>query len=156
METYEIRAEERPEQPTAVAEATLSVAEIGPFLAKTYAAVADVLGRQGAHPVGPPFARYEFVTGGCVVVEAGFPVLAAVTADGEVYPSTLPGGPVAVTMHVGPYDAMQPAYEALVLWVHHHRSELAGDPWEIYLSDPEAERDPATWRTEIVQPYRPA
>lgn len=81
---------------------------------------------------------------------------APIKAVGEVRPSSLPGGTVATTMHVGSYDQMEPAYEALAQWVKEHGQELAGDPWEVYFSDPSVEPDPATWRTEIVQPYRPA
>jgi hypothetical protein len=29
-----------------------------------------------------------------------------------------------------------------------------GGPWEIYWTDPGLERDPAKWRTEIVQPVK--
>ena len=68
-------------------------------------------------------------------------------------PCVLPAGPVAVTMHIGPYDAMEPAYAALASWVGDRGGQLAGDPWEVY-SDPEQRPDPSTWRTEIVQPYR--
>ena len=50
---------------------------------------------------------------------------------------------------------MAPAYQALASWVSSHGGEPAGDPWEVYFSDPASEPDPATWRTEIVQPYRP-
>jgi hypothetical protein len=39
---------------------------------------------------------------------------------------------------------------------HELGGELAGNAWEVYLSDPSAQPDPATWRTEIVQPYRQA
>jgi effector-binding domain-containing protein len=66
----------------------------------------------------------------------------------------LPAGPVAVTVHIGPYDAMEPAYAALASWVSGRGGQLAGDPWEVYFSDPEQRPDPSTWRTEIVQPYR--
>jgi effector-binding domain-containing protein len=51
---------------------------------------------------------------------------------------------------------MEPAYQALASWVSEHGGELAGDAWEVYLSDPSAQPDPATWRTEIVQTYRQA
>ena len=91
---------------TAIARATLTIAEIGPWPGKAYAAIA-----------GPPFA---------------------------------------VTIHTCPYDAMRPAYQALVSWVSEHGGELAGDPWEVYFSDPSTEPDPATWRTQIIQPYRRA
>ena len=71
-------------------------------------------------------------------------------------PSELPGGQVAVTVHAGPCDQMERVYQALASLVSEHGGELAGDAWEVYFSDPSAEPDPATWRTEIVQPYRQA
>lgn len=89
-------------------------------------------------------------------VEAGFPVTAPITASGEVHPSALPGGPVATTIHIGPYDEMEPAYRALAEWIAEHGGEPAGDAWENYFSGPVSQPDPATWRTEIVQPYRVA
>ena len=156
MKEYDIHAETRNAQVTAVARATLTVAEIGPWVGKTYGAVAGLLADRQAGPAGPPFARYHLLGEGRFEVEAGFPAARSFEGNGDVQPSELPGGQVAVTMHTGPYDQMEPAYQALVSWVSQHGGELAGDPWEIYLSDPSAEPDPATWRTQIVQPYRQA
>lgn len=156
MKEYDIRAEARNVQVTAVARATLTVAEIGPWLGKAYEAVAGLLADRQAGPVGPPFARYHVLSEDRFEVEAGFPASRPIEGEGDVQPSELPGGQVAVTIHTGPYDAMGPAYQALVSWVSQHGGELAGDPWEVYLSDPSAEPDPATWRTEILQPYRQA
>ena len=156
MRTYDVHAETRKTQLTAVATATLPVAEIGPWLARTYGMLARVIEERGAGPVGPPFARYHMLSEERFAVEAGFPVSAAVNVGGDVRSSELPGGPVAVAVHIGPYDEMRPAYQAITSWVGGHGGEPAGDPWEVYFSDPAREPDPATWRTEIVQPYRAA
>ena len=43
---------------------------------------------------------------------------------------------------------------ALVSWIDAQGGTSAGDAWEVYLTDAEEQPDPATWRTEIVQPYR--
>ena len=141
---------------TAVARATLTVAEVGPWLGKTYGAVAALLAARQAGPAGPPFARYHMLGEGRFEVEAGFPASRQIEGNGDVQPSELPGGQAAVTLHIGPYDQMEPAYQALASWVSDHGGELAGDAWEVYFSDPSAEPDPATWRTQIVQPYRQA
>jgi len=154
MKTSEIEIGTRAEQPTAVANSMVTVAEIGPWLGKAYGTVAASLAGQGTYPAGPPFARYRIIGEGRFEVEAGFPVAAPIKADGEVRPSSLPGGAAVSTMHVGPYDEMQPAYQTLADWVKSHGHELAGDAWEVYFSDPSVEPDPASWRTEIVQPYR--
>ncbi len=156
MRQYDIHAEVRNTQVTAVARATLTVAEIGSWLGKTYSAIASLLAAGQAGPAGPPFARYHVLGEDRFEVEAGFPASRPIEADGDVQPSELPGGQVAVTIHTGPYDAMQPAFQALVSWVSQHGGELAGDPWEVYFSDPSTQPDPATWRTQIVQPYRRA
>ncbi|MFD8496090.1 GyrI-like domain-containing protein [Amycolatopsis sp. NPDC059657] len=154
MQNYEIHSRTRDEQHTAVAETTLPISEIGPWLGQQYGAVAKVLATQGLAPAGPPFARYHPVAEGRFHIEAGFPVAAAIDPADGVRPATLPGGPAAETTHMGPYDAIEPAYGALAAWVADHDGELAGDAWEVYLTSPDEHPDPATWRTDIVQPYR--
>ncbi len=156
MNTIDVRSITLDEQLTAVADAELPVAEIGPFLAKAYHAVATACGAQSVQLTGPPFARYHRLDEDRFTIEAGFPVAAAIDRDGDVRPSSLPGGPAAVIVHVGPYEQMVLTYDALVAWIKRHDGEPAGEAWEIYLSDPRHEPDPATWRTEIVQPYRTA
>ena len=154
MRTYAISARPAQPQPTAVRTASLPVGEIAPWLAATLGRVAGAVAAAGGHIVGPPFARYHRAGEGRFDVEAGFPV-AVVVDSTEVQQSSLPGGPLAWLEYAGPYDAMGEAYEAVLGWVR-ERGELAGDPWEVYLTDPAANPDPATWRTDILAPYRPA
>jgi effector-binding domain-containing protein len=154
MAPYEIQSDTTAEQPTATASTTGAIDDIGTWLAKAYDAVAGVLARQQVSPTGPPFARFRQLRGGRFAVEAGFPVARAIDPSGEVGASSLPPGPVARTMHIGPYEDMEPAYDALVAWIRGRHGEPEGDAWEIYYSDPTEEPDPTTWRTEIVQPYR--
>lgn len=142
--------------PTAVRRATLRVTEIGSWLAGTYGAVAAVLAAQRIGPAGPPFARYHLVEDDRFEVEAGFVATHPVAATVDVEASSLPGGPAAVTLHVGPYDAMEPTYTRLQSWLTTEGYRPEGDAWEIYLSDPNTEHDPATWRTEVVMPCAPA
>lgn len=156
MKTYEIHSEIRQAQPAAVMTATVPATGIGAWLAEVYSTLARVMTEQGAYPAGPPFARYRPLAGGRFAVEAGFPVGTVIDADGPVQPARLPGGLVARTVHTGPYDELAPAYEALAAWVRDHGGEVAGDPWEVYLTDPASDPDPAAWRTEVVQPYRRA
>jgi len=154
MRTYEIEVRNRNEQPTAVAEATLDRAELGAWLGAQYGMIAEALAKHGQAPVGPPFARYRPEPDGRFHVEAGFPVAAAIEAVDGVRSSRLPGGPVVVTLHKGAYDTVEPAYDVLACWVHEHDGELAGSAWEVYLTSPDAQPDPGSRRTEIVQPFR--
>jgi effector-binding domain-containing protein len=142
-------------QDTAVEFATLKVDEIRPFLERAFGEVAAYLERKGAGPAGVPFARYDHA-GDAFEVEAGYVATSPVSGEGDVEPSELPAGLAAVTVHTGTYDEMEPAYAALHAWIRDQGGEPSSPPWEVYLTDPRVEPDPAAWRTEIVQPYRPA
>lgn len=156
MRTYDIEARVLAEQPAAVVKTTIAVPGIAAWIGDAFQATAAYLAQQGAGPAGPPFARFHRLGDDRFEVEAGFPSTRVVPGNDKVTPATLPGGAVAQTVHVGPYDGMTPAYDGLLAWISDHGGEPAGDAWEVYQSDPAVEPDPATWRTLIVQPYRPA
>ena len=152
---YQVVSREVPEQKTLVRRAKVRGDAISEFLGPTYGAVAEVVAQGGFRFAGPPFARYrpldeEFAE---FEVEAGFPVAGEDTVAGDVELSSLPGGMVAVVIHIGPYDAMMPAYQAITDWLAERGARAEGPPWEVYHSDPDEQPDPATWRTEIHQPY---
>ncbi|GAA1539816.1 hypothetical protein GCM10009827_068940 [Dactylosporangium maewongense] len=46
--------------------------------------------------------------------------------------SALPAGPVATTVHRGPYASLAAAHEAVVAWCSLRRLRLAGPRWEVY------------------------
>lgn len=152
MRTYEIGLATRAEVQTAVMSATLPVPEIPRWLQSTYMAIAKALASQHIDISGPPFARYRQLAADRFQVEAGFPVNQPVGRVGEVVPSTLPGGELAVTVHVGPYDQLTSAYQAVADWMDKTGHQVSGPPWEVYYSDPEEQPDPDTWRTEVIQP----
>jgi effector-binding domain-containing protein len=136
--------------------ARVKVQDMSTFLGRAFSTVAECIQRTGLAYAGPPYGRYTPIDGSFAEfdVEAGFPVIGTPVSEGDVVASTLPGGEVAVVEHIGPYDAMTPAYKALTDWVEEHNSSVSGAPWEVYFSDPGEEPDPAKWRTDILQPYR--
>ncbi len=156
VSTYEIHTETRPERHVAGACATLSVPEIGPWLGKHYTAIAEWLAAHGIQPEGTVYARYRDRDDGPgrFDTDAGFVVAQPVTTDETVEAITLPGGTMAVTTHVGPYDRVGEAYRALEAWLGEQGAELAEAPWEEYVDGPEV--DEAQRRTIVVMPYRPA
>jgi len=153
MKTYQIEERVLPASPTAVVRAGVLVADMGTFVGPAIGTVARTLAEQGMAPSGPPFARYHPAGAARFDVEAGFATATVVSPAGAVEASSLPGGPAAVLTFVGPYDEMEPAYAALAEWVARRGGRVAGDPWEVYFSDPVREPDPRTWRTEVVMPF---
>lgn len=148
---YDIRIETLKEQHAAVVMEKVPVAGIGTFVGEAFGLVMAALGPQHAFPIGPPFAKYRML-GDAFEVAAGFPVAAPITAAGRVVPLDLPGGTVATTTHVGTYDAVAQAYDAIMHWLPGQLLVPAGDPWEVYLDGPDVEQP----RTIVHVPCRPA
>ena len=142
-------------QPALVMRTKASVAGIPRFLATAYHAAATHAEKMGADIVAPPFARYRALDAEFTEfeIEAGFVIDRAVEGSDGVEASTLPAGPVATAWHIGPYETMKPTYAAVMAWIEEHGGAAVGPAWEMYHSDPDEEPDPATWRTEIFQPF---
>lgn len=149
--TYEIQIADLQEQHVALVRGHVSVEQIPAFLGAAYSEVPGVAARQGLALTGAPYGRYRFDADGTLQIEAGFPVSGVVTAEGRVEPGTLPGGTVARTMHVGPYDGVAAAYDAARSYLTDNGFEPAGEAWECYLDEPEV----ANPRTEVFLPCRP-
>jgi effector-binding domain-containing protein len=152
--SYEITMRSLDEVETAVEYATLARADVSAWLGRAYSDIAAYLERKGAGPTGPPFARYRPVGPDTFEVEAGLPASTPVGGEGEIEPADLPAGPAATTEHVGFFDTIPAAYDALATWIRDNGNEPRGDAWEVYLTDPAAEPDHSKWRTEVVMPYR--
>ena len=137
---------------TAVVRDAIPMDALTEFFGRAFTTVYPAVMGQGVQITGPPFAFYPATPGAVVQVEAGVPVDRAVDAVGEVVPGKLPGGRAIHTMHVGPYDTLADTYGELLAWAADEGLTLAEGMWEVYLSDPDAEPDPATWRTDVFWP----
>jgi effector-binding domain-containing protein len=151
--TYRIKQLALTDCYTAVVRGEIRREDFAEWLADAFGAVYGCLRRNGLPPGGPPFARFTFL-GDVVAAEAGFPVAREVSGDGRVEPSTLPDGQAAVTTHMGRYEDLDQAYEAIRSWLAANGYEAAGPHWEIYYTDPNVVPDPRRWRTDVVIPYR--
>jgi len=80
-------------------------------------------------------------------VDFGVEVNRAFEAAGEVYATQTPAGTVAVAVHIGPYDRMREAHDAIHAWREANQREFTGMSWEIY-GDPSD--DPSKNETTIL------
>lgn len=156
---YQISTRLLERQPTLVMRAKLRVDKMPEFMGHAYGGVAEYVERHRLEYAGMPFAIHRLLDEVTheFEVEAGFPISedpGDVPGDSDVEVSSLPGGNAAVVTHTGPYDQMGPAYDAIATWIADNGHDPEGLAWEVYHSDPVAEPDPSTWKTEIIQPYR--
>ena len=117
-------------------------------------AVSAALREQGVTPASPPFARYH-AFGEIVDLEAGVIVKEPVRPAGDVRPGELPAGPAAIAVHTGSYETLGVTHAAMRRWLEANPTQEAnGGPWELYLTDPAEEPDPARWMTEVIFPLK--
>lgn len=117
-------------------------------------AVMSALNEQGIEPASQPFARYHSF-GETIDFEAGVIVHSPVQPVGEVKPGELPAGPAAIAVHTGTYETLGTTHAAMRRWLEANPSQRPnGGPFEIYVSDPASEPDPAKWMTEVVYPLK--
>lgn len=139
---------------TASIRAEVARDDISETMGRFFRVVREALAKQGVHADGAPFARYH-TFGEMVDLEAGSMLTTPIQPDGEVKPGQLPAGPAAIAVHAGPYESLGQTHEAMGQWLAASRHQPNGGPWELYITDPSAEPDPARWLTEIIYPLRP-
>lgn len=132
----------------------LSIAGIGEF-------IGDVMGgvmMNGLAPSGPPMIVYhdpefdpESVDATFVVPTAGEPG-GATPAGRTLEAASVPGGEMAVVVHVGPYETIGEAYQALGAWFAAEGRTGAGPACEVYLTKPDDPGDPVTEIRMAVAP----
>lgn len=80
-------------------------------------------------------------------VEVGVQVVRRFEATDEVICSATPSGTVARTAHIGPYNQLGAAHDAVREWCRENGREIAPPFWEIY---GDWEEDPAKLRNDVL------
>jgi effector-binding domain-containing protein len=65
-------------------------------------------------------------------VDFGVEVIRTFEREGEVAPAEAPAGEIATAVHVGPYDQLRHAHDAIHAWRAETGRAFAGTSWEIY------------------------
>jgi len=124
-------------------------------------AIAEGLGKAfpyvmeaGLPIAGRPTARYLTTGPGLFDMQIGVPLAVAAAGQGDVQSGELPGGPIALGVHAGPYDQLSETYAAIERWMEANGYEPGGAPWESYVTDPADFPDTKDWRTEVYWPMK--
>lgn len=115
--------------------------------------IAGYLHERGLEPAGPPTTVCPYADEeGMVDVENAWTVDSAVPGNGRIEATTLPACTVLAYEHRGRYNELDRSYRALQEFVEREGLTIAGEPREVYWTDPEELLDPADWVTEIQFP----
>ncbi len=83
-------------------------------------------------------------------VEVGVEVSGPLVGNGRVHCSRLPAGPVATTLHLGPYQLLRDAHEAIRQWCDERNHRCSGVSWELYGHWQDSwNTDPSKIRTDV-------
>ena len=137
---------------TAVIRGVVPATDFAPFFDRSFTTLASVLAGQGVVVTGPAFAVYHGPVTDSANLEVGFPTASAVDPQDGVEPASLPAGRVVRAVHAGGYDGLAAAWAALRHWIDDNGIEPAGITWEVYVTEPAPDMDPADLRTELVWP----
>lgn len=144
-------------RPTVSIRQRVPMNEMTDFFDTSFATLASVLAATKAAPTGAPFALYRGMPTDEVDVEVGFPLDRpveddVVAANAGTQASTLPGGEVATAVHRGSFDGLGGSWEALAEWISAQGRTMGPMMWEVYLTEPSPDMDPAELRTQLCWP----
>ncbi|ACY14759.1 GyrI-like domain-containing protein [Haliangium ochraceum] len=106
---------------------------------------------------GPPFARYRHYSEERIDFEVGVPIAAAHpgSASWNIEPGTLPAGPALTAVHRGSYDDLPDTHAALRRAARARGKRADGPLWEVFVTNPATQPDPAKLRTEVYLSLAP-
>lgn len=150
---HECQVVDRPAQPTLVVRRRSTVQGLPQVLGPAWGAIAQYAGGMGMQPAGPPFVAYHNLDMQDLDLEIGFPFREKLPGEGEVEAGETPAGRAATCLHVGPYDRIHLAYDALQRWMEVNGHVPVGVAYEFYLNDPRS-TSPDDLETQVVLPLR--
>ena len=130
-----------------------STAEMASHMGQAFGAVAQYATERGIALEGPAIGHYTR-TGDGFDVAAGFVVSQPIVSEGDIVGMDLPAVEVATTTHIGPYEGLTTAYQALADWAGRNGRLLDERvAWEEYWSGPEVPEP--EHRTVVCWPLQP-
>lgn len=140
---------------------SVAMADIGPRMGEMYGTLIPVLEANKLEMTAAPMCRYHVWNeeGGYTVLEAGLPVPAGSKVKSNkagISVQVIPACKAAKVVHMGSYEDLGRVHYAIDEWITSNKKQMAGAPWEIYLTDPETEKDTSKWVTEVYYPVMPA
>lgn len=109
------------------------------------------LKRQGIAPAGPLFDHHFRAPDTHFDFEIGVPTSVPVIPNGRVVASERPAFRAARAVLIGEYEQLPDAWPEFMQWFAQQGLQPATDFWQIFVSGPESDPDPATYRTELIR-----
>ena len=133
---FQMEFQEKPAQPVISIRTRSAVGDLPQVIGAAYASIMNYLTEMGSAPAGAPFVGYYNMDMQDLDIEVGFPVSKPLAGKGALKPGEIPAGKQVSTMHVGPYNQVEPAYHAIMEWIAANGHIPTGVCYEFYPNDP--------------------
>lgn len=150
---YKFELTEQPAQPVLSMRTRTAVGNLPQELGKAYGAIMQYLNEIGEKPLEVAFAAYYNMDMADLDVEMGFPVPKPLAGKGEIKAGEIPAGKQVSCMYKGPYQKMEPVYNAMTQWINEKGYTPTGAAYEFYYNSP-AEVPESELLTKIVFPLK--
>jgi effector-binding domain-containing protein len=134
---------------------SVAMADLGVFMETYMPQLYMYAIRQGGKMAGHPYSiYYNWDPEGMILVEVGIPLEEAIEGEDMIMPANTPGGQAVKATYLGPYEEMASVYEALEQYIKVMKLDVIGMAYEVYVTDPGEEADPAKWETIVYFPLK--
>ncbi|HEV3163545.1 MAG TPA: GyrI-like domain-containing protein [Isosphaeraceae bacterium] len=143
---YQVQIQQVEPQPIAVVRRQAAIPQLSTVVPQACGEVWEFIRAAQIQGAGRHVAVYLDCQTGQLNMEIGCEVTGHIAGDGNVFSSSTPAGTVATTVHIGPYDRLGDAHNAIQKWCADNHYQIAGPQWEIYGHWTD---DPSQLRTDV-------
>ncbi|MGY5766431.1 GyrI-like domain-containing protein [Brachybacterium sp. DNPG3] len=158
----EMHVAEVPEIPTAVvSRRSFPTSAMSQLMDACFSHLFRALAGAGVTPIGPAFALHHRMPVDTADVEIGVPLdrplpeTLTLPSGLEVTASVLPAGRAATISHIGGYDALAEKWGEFTEMVGESEEQMTFPFWELYVTPPTPQTNPATLRTDLYTMLEP-
>lgn len=131
-------------------------AAISAQMGKSYGELMGVLQKAKVEIAGAPFCLYprwdEEKKEMDMICALPVPADAKLPAKYPVMQTT--GGHAVKAIHLGDYHKLEDTHNQINQYIQYKKLEIVGAPWEVFITDPEMEKDTTKWVTEVFYPVK--
>jgi effector-binding domain-containing protein/uncharacterized protein YndB with AHSA1/START domain len=135
---------------------TENMEAMGAQMGKSYGELANVLGKAKVKMTGPALCLYPKWDEATKQMEmvCAFPVAADAKLPAKYKVMQTSGGKAVKVVSTGDYSKLKEVHDQINQYIAFKKLEIVGAPWEVYITDPMAEKDTAKWVTEVYYPVK--
>jgi effector-binding domain-containing protein len=145
---YQIEVSDRPAKITLGIRKSSAAQDLPQVIPQICIAIMQYMGQNDPQDIEDAFVAYYNMDMQNLDVEIGFTTTKEVPGQGNIQRGSIPGGKAASVLHVGPYNGLGAAHDALHRWMAEKGFESATGYYELYLNDPQNTL-PEALKTEV-------